>query len=324
MKVAILFGTGSGKSNRFFEIGTSIAQQLAGHELFACQQEFLPNAIPYISGDTYIANLENMANVLLDKKADLFITVGGDGLASYLSGYLIGQNADIPILGVAAGTANVGPIVTLNISHLQQLDVNNLVYETIGAIQVCASTQNGGEILGYGFNDVVIGDTFLSTADGNVVNISVERMVLHGEKMIIKPSESITADSFAIKKSNINISFSIAEPKQIIISPIEADNFYGRAITGGLCMSACSDYKAAVALLDEILISASADDKIAKECFLKCEHLLFKEGEGIELTGLSEKGHIVIDGNPFINNYQGVKFNYLPNLITVAKMGDKK
>ena len=172
-------------------------------------------------------------------------------------------------MGIAGGTANVGPIVNVEPGSLKDFDPSRLNYVDTGAIKVTV----GYKHIGYGFNDVVIRNTFLGTIDGKMVNISVESMVKKGEKVAVTPASDITTDRFSISKNGNPVKNSISRPAQIIVSPLDNDNFYGRAIAGILCMSAYSPLKAAIALFDQVIVKPENDSK-GIDSFSQSEHRL--------------------------------------------------
>ena len=82
-------------------------------------------------------------------------------------------------------------------------------------------------------------------------------------------------------------------------------------------MSAFSEYKAAIALLNEIVVDTGGGNK-GIDSFIGVEHILFSKDEIISVSGLSDDGQIVIDGNPYLRSKETVTFKYRPNLIKIA------
>jgi len=319
MRVTVLFNPDAGSNMKFNEIGAILTDRLSKHEVFTCHdfcgKYYLPDATEAGSDVRcgYRDSITNMTLALVQYAPELFICVGGDGLAAYVADTLITNSCAIPVMGVAGGTANVGPIIAIKPEDLKLFEPENLVISSIGAIHV----KNGCRHLGYAFNDVIIGNTFLGTVNGNTANLSVEALLEKNTKVAVTPSDEITVDGFNITKNSLQMKFSIERPAQIIASPLEVDKFYGRAITGGLCFSAYLPLKAAIGLYDEVLVKMDSDNTFINR-FTKVEHMLFGPGDLVKISGLSANGHIVIDGNPYLRENEIVSFEYLPDLIRIA------
>jgi len=319
VKIAVLFSQGAGKKSLYGQIGDSLSRKLSGHKIYTYSSDFGQSYIEkaeILSGEMprdYKLMMRKLTHALAEVEPDLFITVGGDGLAAYVADALITGGYCVPVMGIAGGTANVGPIVSINPEDLDGLDFQNLTFKKIGAIEVLEESNH----ISYGFNDVVISNTFLGTDDGKMVSLSVREMVEKGEKKIDQPSRNITTMEFSIRKDERILDHCIKRPAQIVISPLEVDKFYGRAVTGALCMSAFSEYKAAVALLNETVIDTGGGNK-GIDSFIGVEHILFSKDETVSISGLSDDGQIVIDGNPYLRSNETVTFKYRPDLIKIV------
>jgi len=321
MLIAVLFAPGAGNARCFRELGALLSRRLAGHETLACPgpfgADFLPAAAScgFVEGDSYVASVRAATASLAARRPDLFVCVGGDGLASYAADALAGTGAaETPLLGVAAGTANVGPIVSIGPADLERLDVAALRRERVGAIDVAL----GGKHVAYGFNDVVIGTTFLGTVDQSAVSLSARAMAERGERVAEAPDPDIAGDDFAVEKNGIAAPRGLPRPAQIVAAPLGEREFYGRAIAGALCESAHSPNRAAVALLDSILVKPSSVDRGIGD-FARVDHLLFGPGDRVVVRGLSAKAQVIVDGNPFLRGGRDVEFAYRPGLVIVAR-----
>lgn len=319
MRIAVLFSPDAGNKKAFSDIGSILTSKLGNHEVFTGQGGFggfyMTDAaeVKEEAAGGYISRISFMTLSLMENRPDLFICVGGDGLGAYVADTLISNSLSVPLMGIAGGTANVGPIIVVNPSELESFDPENLVFSSMGAIHA----KGGGKHIGYAFNDIIIGNTFLGTVDGETKNLSVRELLINNAKVPVTPSCDITGDGFRIAKNGQDVCFSIGKPAQIVISPLEADRFYGRAITGALCHSAYSPLKAAMGLFDDIIVKI--DSNLYAGQFTRAEHLLFGPGDVIAVTGLSDDGHIIIDGNPYLRRDEILTFEYEPNLIRIAK-----
>lgn len=323
MKVAVVFSPGAGQRQRFSSIGDKLVRLFEAHQIITCSGSFggdyLPGAAVLEADRTggYVQVLGNITCALLQQDPDLLVSVGGDGIASYIADAMLTAGYNVPMMGVAAGTANVGPIVCISADELENCDVSRWERFTTAAVEVIA----GGHI-GYAVNDVVIGNTFLGTEGDQIVNLSAQAMALRGEKLVCKAESEITTEAFTITKNGQVARHHIARPGQIILSPLDRDRLEGRAIYGALCSAAYTPCKGALALTEQVMISAEAEDAGMAD-FCAIEHLLFGPGDEVCITGLTEHAQLILDGNPYIRTSDVVSLRYHPDLITVAMPGRK-
>ncbi len=98
---------------------------------------------------------------------EALVVVGGDGALADVAFSLYRAGVAAPILGIGAGSANVGPLVTCQAAEVGRLAGAQFTERTVDGLIAGA---NGAE-LGLGFNDVVISTTVLATVDGAVVDV---------------------------------------------------------------------------------------------------------------------------------------------------------
>lgn len=328
MKVGILFGPASGNgaaaraqallSRRLAGRDVAVVEGLFGGGIFG---ETRANSSwtllePGIPAD-YVGGLGAAVAAIASWGADLLICVGGDGLASYAADAMLAGPCPMAMLGVAAGTINVGPIVTMGMEELSSFDLEKLSVGQVGAVEALM-----GDIhLAYGFNDIVIGDTFLGTLDGNSVSLSARAMLEEGLKRKKLPSSDIAGPSFSVRKNGAAIQPQLRRPAQIIVSPLGAREFYARAVAGILCNASYMKGAAALALFDSVMVKAEGPERGISD-FSLSEQLLFEPGDWVELSGFGPEGHIIVDGNPFLRTKDAVQFRMVPDLVAVARMGN--
>ena len=318
MRTAVIFSPGAGQRANFTAIGEKLLRLFGAENLITCPGSF---GADYL-GDAelcdadcaggYVEVLGRMTRAVLAGKPELLVSVGGDGIAAYIADAMLTSGVNIPMMGIAAGTANVGPIVCVGADELDELDISRWNRITAGAVEVTARNH-----VGYAFNDVVIGNTLLGTVDGEIVNLSARAMALRGEKEICRPSDRICGSDFAVTKNGETMAHTIALPGQIIVSPLDRDRLEGRAVYGALCSAAYTPCKAAVALTQQVMISAEAEDA-GMGSFSPMEHLLFGPDDEVVLSGLTDDADLILDGNPYLRDAEAVKLRFVPELITVA------
>ncbi len=115
-----------------------------------------------------------LASNLASRPVDLLLVIGGDGTLADVAYALVGAapasapptmgTAAVPIVGIGAGSTNVGPLITCRGTEVGRLDTHLL--ETTLLPAVLAKCQ--GAWLGIGFNDCILGFTVIGTLDGQV------------------------------------------------------------------------------------------------------------------------------------------------------------
>ena len=321
MKVAVIFSPGAGQKQRFSAVGAKLQRLFEGHELFTCAGNFGGDYLPGAAvceadrSGAYVETLGCITRALLAQQIDLLVSVGGDGIASYIADAMLTAGSRVPMMGVAAGTANAGPIVCITPEELDSCDADAVWQQfTVSAVEVLSDGH-----VGYAVNDVVIGNTFLGTTeDGGIANYSARAMALRGEKEICPANGNICTDDFYVTKNGKPAAHRIARPGQIIVSPLDRDRLEGRAIYGALCSAAYTPCKGALALTETVMISAEAEDA-GMGSFCPVEHMLFGPGDTVELSGLTEYADLIVDGNPYIRTGETVALRYHPDLITVTR-----
>jgi len=245
------------------------------------------------------------------------VTVGGDGIASYMATAILRQKDKVKvpmgILGFAAGTANVGPIV---------LPKNVVPTLTKGHRLDSIEVTCGGKVLGYGFNDIIIGRTFLGTVDGRMVNLNARAMAEEGRAVEEPdPDMIITGKDFSILLNGKKMTALPDVPvRQICISTMHQENLYGRTVLGGVTEACGFKHPAALALLDKVSTDARPETWGAKD-FRTTTHLCFDEKDSIRISGIAEAACVVIDGNPFVLEKDTLDFRCVPESVEVYGLG---
>ena len=265
-------------------------------------------------GNPYIQNIDYMVSQSLGHDVDVFITAGGDGTASYVASSVIrhmrqdlGRNKHPLFLGFPAGTANAGPIV----HPLDTGDINDLEEVTLDAIEV----KDGDEVIGYGFNDVIIGNSFLATVDDDLVNLDAAAMALNGKKVVVRPGERITGKDFTVKLDGETAQIPQNKIAQICISPVGLMALGPKAVLGGLLNSEGDTHPAAAAFIDRNMIDSDPSSWNWRGP-VTTTHICFTEKEVLEISGLGEDAQVIVDGNPFIRKADRLSFRIVPQACT--------
>lgn len=334
MRIAVLFNKNSASaSSALGPIADDLLVACRGHRMVAHSlfgARYFNKRCEVVEGDAlhygldYKAMVRDAVHALVASGVQRFVTVGGDGLAAYVADALrtacIERSLEgIPLLGVAAGTANVGPIVSVpahSVSHIRPEEGFTI---PTGAVEAF----DGADHLGYGFNDVVVGDTLLGTVDGKTVNVSVEALVREGRNRVQRPGGRIAGGDFAISVNGVWVcrpgDLGPADVKQIVASSLQFDRLYGRAVTGALMRGAYERDVAALVLSDRFLVSAF-DEGQQNTGLQALRQLTFTVGERVTLSGLGPDAHVVVDGNPYIRGNGEISFAYVPDVVRVWRI----
>jgi hypothetical protein len=321
VKIGILFGVASGRGG-WKSAESILSERLASHEVAVCSGPFEGRgkdrawkSLPAkgAEGGGYIERLTAAVRTLADWGADLLICVGGDGLASYAADAVLASGRPMALAGVAAGTINVGPIVSIGLDALAGFDPERLVRRRVGAVEVLSA----GRHLAYGFNDLVLGDSYLGTLDDEVVNLSADALLERGEKIAAVPSAMVAGPGFGVLKNGRLLRSRLEKPAQVVVSPLGEREFFARAVAGVLCEAPYGKGMAALVLFDSVIVKAGRPDR-GWEDFSSCEQLLFEPGDSVEVTGLDPCVRVIVDGNPFAPKADRLEFRSLPDLLEVA------
>lgn len=243
----------------------------------------------------YLDSLHRAVDALCGEDADLYVLLGGDGLASYVAGRLLDRGVKQPcILGIAGGTANVGPVIVLTLEELRTHPIDSLSFVSCDALEAF----DAGRSLALGFNDLVLGNTLISTMDGKALTIDAARLAVDGIKLPAAPAEAIAAN-LRVKKNDRSVPLGLAAPAQAVLSTISRDRSYGRGVMGALCFGAGLAHVAALALLSAPVVSFETGPA-GLDAFLTASQLIFQEEDTLVLDGLYPETCLIADGNPFL------------------------
>ncbi len=91
--------------------------------------------------------------------------------------------------------------------------------------------RNRARFLALGFNDLVLGNTLLSTINGQALTIDALRLAREGVKAPAAPLGGISKDLRVIK-NGMEVTGGLASPAQAVLSTLQQDDTYGRAVMG--------------------------------------------------------------------------------------------
>lgn len=301
MKTALFYNPKAGSKLPPDLVLTRLAAFLEGDELLCCDESLLLPGLPIrlveagTAGKDYFGAILERVRALTEAGAERFACVGGDGTATYLRNALYLLGLDLPILGVAAGTANVGPIISVKLEDLEGRHVSEAKETAYDGIAV---VDEDGALVSLAFNDLIVGDTFLATVDGQSCNVSVHALLDQGTLTPQVPREDLIGPDFSVELNGRAIRPALKDVRQIIVSSVAHESHYGRAVYGPVGKCDWCEKKGVIALCDHIAVTF-ADNDAGTERFSAMQYLLFGPGDSVKLRGFAPEAALVCDGNPY-------------------------
>ena len=149
-RAGVLIGPSAG-NGRAFQCETALAGWLSGREVAVCEGRFsgsgaqagwsrLAAAAAGAGGRAekargYLEDLRTSVAAFAAWGADLLVCVGGDGLASYAADAMLASGRRMAMMGIAAGTINAGPIVSIGGEALDSGVLDDLRTESVAAVE---------------------------------------------------------------------------------------------------------------------------------------------------------------------------------------------
>jgi hypothetical protein len=227
--------------------------------------------------------------------------------------YELGIN--LPILGVAAGTANVGPIVSVTLEQLEGRHISQTKEVCYDGIAVYVD----GKFVSLAFNDLIVGDTFLGTVDGQTRSISVKALLEEGTIRPKKPTENIVTDDFAVELNGNSLVPNSSVIRQIVLAPVAHESHYGRAVYSVVGKCDWCEKKGVIALCDYIAVSFE-DDGAGVDRFSTTQYLIFGPNDQVVLKGFTDEACLICDGNPYFLPSDRFAVRYEPALARTIKL----
>ena len=317
MRIGVLVNPSAGHGQKARAVISRLEESWQGHELLALAGPSAPcftraTLLPEPDGG-YVEKLFGSVRALLDAGAQMIVTLGGDGTAAYAAEALGDARRTVPLLGIGLGTANVGPIVTLN-GDDPIPPVEDLRFVSGDAVAVYSC----GRRIAAGYNDVVLGNTYLATVDGETVTADGQALLTEGRVVRGRPLENVFGPDTRVTKNGRPLPVSLPAVGQAIAASLSQDRLYGRAVHGIYCYAPDSLTQGALTLSARPLVSYEPDER-GYDAFAPEERLLFSAADEIAITGLDSSILAVCDGNPWPLAGGAVTLHYVPQDVLIAK-----
>lgn len=320
MKTALLYNYKAGKGLPAELVVRKLCDFFAGDELLVTDEGLVFPSLPVqlvepepVEG--YFPLIRARVKALAEAGAQRFISVGGDGTATYVRNAMYELGIHLPILGVAAGTANVGPIVSVTLEQLEGRHISEATEVCYDGLSVFVEDK----FLSLAFNDLIVGDTFLATVEGQPCNVSVPALLERGELVAKKPTECIVTEDFLVELNGREVVPAKQPIRQIILSSVAHESHYGRAVYGVVGKCDWNEKKGVIALCDYIAVSFE-DDGAGVDRFSSAQYLIFGPNDQVVLRGFTEEACLICDGNPYFLPSDRFRVRFEPALVRTIKL----
>lgn len=261
------------------------------------------------------------AERLLDAGVDAVVGVGGDGTLRDVAEALVRRGGDARLIGIGAGSSNVGALVSATAAQVQELFEADVEEVWVHALDVAI----GGEPVGLAFHDVAFSNTYFGTRAGARIDLDAVA-ALAREDRAATPRSVCGRSSWVAKNGRRILSGGEIEGGQIVASPLnDVESCRGRAVGGFLCWGPYLGCAGLLAVASTVMIRTQLDrgDLEAAEP-LRLWHVGFSPDDIVEVGGL-DGGAVVVDGTPkrALDRNVAVALTLREDAVAVVRAGER-
>ena len=147
-----------------------------------------------------------------------------------------------------------------------------------------------------------------------VLGAQITGMTLVPEAPLAQIGSSLT-----VTKNGLRSSVPLERVSQIVVSAVERERLYGRAVTGMLCFTCWQQAHAALLFSERPLVVVDYDPR-GFETPALCAQMVFGEEDEVTLSGLVPEALVIADGNPYLRSFESVTLRYRPGVIQTANL----
>jgi len=236
-----------------------------------------------------------LAGQIASTAIDVMIVVGGDGTLADVSRVFLQRKFRAPILGIGAGSTNVGRLITCCVERVEQIKFEALEAWDVDGILVTLNDQP----IALAFNDVVVGHTIVGMLDGKRRDLdAVER--ISGHLIPGKPRSAGGSSTRVIRRSTNNSDLLIADGRSVatVVVGFADSSFFGRAVTGGICLATVAGLPAGCIVSDTPLVQIEIDAATLQAIEpVTSRYASVANGDSIVIEGVADAA-LCADGNP--------------------------
>ncbi len=236
-----------------------------------------------------------LADEIALRSIDVMIVVGGDGTLADVTRRFLNRSFCAPILGVGAGSTNVGRLITCRAGRAEQLNIDELETWEVDCLLACAN----GQPPAIAFNDVVVAHTIVGMLNGKRRDLNaLERM--SGNLIPAKPRSAGSSPTRVTRRSSDNADLVIAEGVSVatVVVGFAESSFFGKAVTGGICLAAVAGLPAGCIVSDTPLVQIEIDAATLRQSEpVTSRYASLAKGDSIVIEGVAG-AVLCADGNP--------------------------
>jgi len=236
-----------------------------------------------------------LAGEIASRAIDVMIVVGGDGTLADVARAFLNRKFRAPILGVGAGSTNVGRLITCRAERAEQLTLNELEAWNVD----CLTASVNGQPLAIGFNDVVLGHTIVGVLDGKRRDLDAGKR-MSGDMVPGKPRSAGCASTRVTRRSVDDQQLLIAEGTWVatVVVGFADASFFGKAVTGGICLTTVAGLPAGCIVSDTPLVQIEIDAFTLRQTEpIASRYVSLANGDSIAIEGVTG-AVLCADGNP--------------------------
>jgi NAD kinase len=241
------------------------------------------------------AQTQALSGEIASRGIDGMIVVGGDGTLADVACAFLNRKFRAPILGIGAGSTNVGRLITCHAEQAERLEPKELEAWNVDYLLASVNSQP----LAIGFNDVVLGHTIVGMLNGKRRDLdAVERM--SGKLVPAKPQPAGSSSTRVTRRSTANPDSLIAEGTSVatVVVGFTDSSFFGKAITGGICLATVAGLPAGCLVSDIPLVQIEIDSTTLREAApVLSRYVSLAHGDSVVIEGVNG-AVLCADGNP--------------------------
>jgi NAD kinase len=260
-----------------------------------------------------------LASALAFRQVDLLLVIGGDGTLADVAYALVGSAmAAVPIMGIGAGSTNVGPLITCHATKVAGLVIENLETTLLPA----ALVKYQGALLGIGFNDCILGFTVIGTLDGQVRDLDA-RAKMQGLNLLGHP-DLVGSPLTLVERVSPSGTVEVARGDWVSSVAIGFSDpaFFGKAVTGGICLASYLHIPAGCLVTDSPMVRMETTrQEVLTLGPVRSQYISFDETMYIRVSGMRPGTAVCADGNPLkiLSPEDQVEFWVRPDAVQAVK-----
>ncbi len=233
-----------------------------------------------------------LAQWIAGQKLNALVVVGGDGTLSEAAAE-VGNS--LPLVGIGTGSTNVGRLITCRDSRVNELNPDELDTWKVDALLASLNDV----VAGMAFNDVVIGCTIVGTINGHRCDLSAAERRL-GKIVAANPCPIGNRETRVTRVSaRERMLVAYGESVGTVVVGFAEPAFFGKAITGGICLATLTGTPAGCLVCDLPLAQVGITPRtLLSAPPVQSRYVSLSEETTIVVENVAGGAVLCVDGNP--------------------------